>query len=378
MKIIFIENVRIPSERAHAYQIVQTCQWLGRLGHEVTLVNPSRAGNRDVFDAYGISDRPFLHVTLPVIDALAWSWFPWKKIAYAIQRWSFARAAARWAAKAKADAWYTRDPAMVDALEHAAKGRWVLELHDTPDANPARWARIKGRVSRFIVISTGLHARLVQLGIPRERITIAPDGYDPKEFEALKTREEARKALGVPMDAFVAIYAGSFYAWKGIDLLVKAWKDAPERAHLVLIGGPNEDRERLKRLVNPAVKHRIHFSPTMPRRYAVPLLTAGDAGLLTTSPEFEIGHSYTSPLKLFEYLAAGLPVIASDVPSSHEILTDDVAIFYPYTESGVVAAIKKAMDDHAWREHASRLAPSCAAPYTWERRVHLIAEAILG
>jgi glycosyltransferase involved in cell wall biosynthesis len=376
MKIIFVENVRIPSERAHAYQIVQTCQWLGRLGHDVTLVNPSRAKDKDVFEAFGIADRPFRHVTLPVIDPLAWAWFPLKKIAYVIQRWSFARVVSRWASSAAADVWYTRDPAMVDVLLRVAKGRWALELHDTPDSNPSRWMRIKGSVSRFVVISKGLQARLVKLGIPADRITVAHDGYDPKEFEAMKTREEARKALGVPMDAFVAIYAGTFYPWKGIDLLVKAWKDTPENAHLVLIGGPDGDRDRIKSLVAPAAKHRIHFKPMMPRRYAVPLFSAADVGLLTTSPEFEIGHSYTSPLKLFEYLAAGLPVIASDVPSSHEILMDDVALFYPSTASGVVASIKKAMDDHAWRENAARLAPFRAAPYTWEARIRAIASAL--
>ena len=48
MKLVYIENVRVPSERAHAYQIVQTCAWLARLGHSVTLVNRCPLGKRSV------------------------------------------------------------------------------------------------------------------------------------------------------------------------------------------------------------------------------------------------------------------------------------------------------------------------------------------
>ena len=87
MKIIYVENVRVPSERAHAYQISQTCAWFARLGHDVTLVNPDRAGGKDIFTEYGLEPGLLKHVTLRIIDPLSWDWFPLKKIAYALQRY---------------------------------------------------------------------------------------------------------------------------------------------------------------------------------------------------------------------------------------------------------------------------------------------------
>ena len=231
MKIIYVENVRIPSERAHAYQIVQACDWFARLRHEVVLVNPDRAGGKDVFAAYGLVHGIFRHETLKVTDPLSWKWFHLKKLAYVWQRFSFSRALKSWAKNQKADVWYTRDPAMVDVLGNEDR-KFVLELHDRPDSNPARWERIKSLVRNYVVISNGLKQALQSLGIEESRICVAPDGYDPKDFENPGERVSERKKLGIPDDAFVAIYTGGFYKWKGIDLVVRSWKRTDERAPL--------------------------------------------------------------------------------------------------------------------------------------------------
>jgi len=376
MKIIYVENVRIPSERAHAYQIVQTCAWFAKLGHDVTLVNPDRAGGADMFTAFGLPSDLFRHVKLPVTDPLAWSWFPWKKIAYLIQRFSFAHAVKRWAEGQQGDIWYTRDPAMVDVLRRPDR-RFALELHDAPDAQASRWMRIKGAVSSFIVITRGLENKLQELGVPASSITVAPDGYDPADFVQTSDRQHERERMGVPQDAFVAIYTGSFYPWKGVDRVVEAWAESDPRAHLVLIGGPEGDRARLERLVDPRVAARVHFVPMLPHADAIRALAAADVGLLTSSDKEEIGRVYTSPLKQFEYLAAGLPVIASDVPSSHEVLTVDVAQFYGNDGRAFNEALARAMQNASWHSTAVNRSRELVAPYTWENRARTISAALI-
>ncbi|MFA5935805.1 MAG: glycosyltransferase [Patescibacteria group bacterium] len=375
MKIIYIENVRIPSERAHAYQIVQTCAWFARLGHEVTLVNPDRAGDRDVFDVYELERDLFRHVRLPVVDPLSWKWFPFKKIAYALQRFSFSLALKKWQVNQTADVWYTRDPAMVDILKRSDR-KFALELHDRPDAKPARWNRVKLFVQKFIVITKGLSETLRQLDVHPAKIRVAPDGYDPKDFLYPADHAEERRRLEIPDEAFVAIYTGSFYPWKGVDLVVGGWNRTSERAHLVLIGGPDADRRRLESLIAPAAKNRVHILPTVDHTQAIRALYGADIGLLTTSDAEPIGRLYTSPLKQFEYLAAGLPVLASDVPSSHEVLTNDVAYFYPLTEDGFVNEINKVILNVDWRVQASERARRLVEPYTWEARSRTILDHI--
>jgi glycosyltransferase involved in cell wall biosynthesis len=373
MKIIYVENVRVPSERAHAYQIVQTCAWLARFGHDVTLVNPDRAGGMDISSVYGIPQGLFHHLTLRAWDPLT-SWKGMKKLAYALQRWAFTRALRKWARTQTAEVWMTRDTAMIDALRGVVRGSWILEHHDVPTAT--RWKRIASRVIGNVAISNGLAEALKGMGIPADRLTVAHDGYDPDEFHAPMLREDARHELGVPPNAFVVMYTGSFYAWKGVDLVVRAWAKTDANAHLVLIGGPDADRKRIESLIPDEAKDRVHLFPTQPRAKSLSLLSAADAGLLSSSPSSSIGKLYTSPLKQFEYLAAGLPLLASDVPSSHEILDNNVALFYPPTEQGVVQAVADLTARADWRAEAHKTAPSIAAPHTWEARTRDILRFI--
>jgi glycosyltransferase involved in cell wall biosynthesis len=379
MNIIYVENVRIPSERAHAYQIIQLCAWLGRFGHHVTLVNPDRSNGGDVFEYFTLTDRPFTHVVLPTWDALAIPAKFLKPLAYTIQRFSFVRSFRRWSRGKTADVWYTRDPAMIDGLRNAVQGPWILELHDAPDHVPARWERVKPLVKQFVVISNGLKEDLVKrLGIPENRIALAPDGFDPAEFEnaSADQKEEVRNRFNLPASAFIAIYTGGFYPWKGVDLVVRSWGKAPPDAHLVLVGGPAVDRERLATLIPPQARDRVHLLPTVSRPEVVQWLRTADVGLLTSSPEHEIGRAFTSPIKQFEYLAAGLPILASDVPSSHEVLTADVAAFYKPTEDGFIDAIRAIEEDTPWRSAALASTREFVRGYSWEARARGICNVI--
>jgi glycosyltransferase involved in cell wall biosynthesis len=378
MKIIYIENVRVPSERAHAYQIVRQCAWMGRLGHDVMLVNPDRAGGRDVFSYFNLPDRPFSHVLLPTLDFLERAPRFLKPIAYAIQRFTFVRSLRAWAGRQKADAWYTRDPAIVNALRTRVKDPWFLELHDAPDNNRARWNRVKDSVRGFVVITHGLKRYLIELGVPEERITVAPDGYEPKEFESMKARREAREEFGIPQHAFVLFYGGSFYPWKGLDPIVRSWAQTDPRAHLVLMGGPDPDTKRLNKLVPPDAMERVHILPRRSHRDLVSLYPAADVGLIASSSDHKVATHYTSPLKLFEYLAAGLPVLASGVPTSREVLDERVAKFFGPAKADFHRAFSEIMQNPAWLKSAAEAAPEFVKRYTWQERAIGIVDFMRG
>jgi glycosyltransferase involved in cell wall biosynthesis len=377
MKIIYVENVRIPSVRAHAYQIIQTVAWLGRLGHDVTLVNPDRAKGADVFSYFGLRNKTFIHVLLPTWDFLAIRFLFVKPFAYVLQRFSFLRSLRAWARGKTPNVWYTRDPAMIDGLRGVVKGPWILELHDTPDYDAVRWARVKPLVSGYVAITIGLKMDLMKrFGIPENKIAVAPDGFDPVEFETKGDKIEIRRENHFPQDAFIAIYTGSFYDWKGVDLVVRAWAKTPERAHLFLVGGPERDRHRLERLIDPVVRERIRIIPALPRKESTALLAVADIGLLTSSPAHDIARRYTSPIKQFEYMAAGLPILASDVPSSHEALNPAIASFYNSTEQGFLDKLNQVMEDAVWRRAASSTTLQIVKRYAWEARARRIAEFI--
>ncbi len=373
MKIAYIENVRLPTEKAHGYQIMKTCEALALSGAEVRLYYADRTNafhGAEPFTHYDVEPR-FSVTALPVFDVLhrapPFLYGP----AYWFLRWSFLRSVVRNAAAfAEADAWYTRDPAVVDTLRTLPEQRPILlELHEDPRANVVRWRRVAPKVAGFVVISTALKDLLMKEGIAEERILVAPDAYDPEEFTGLPNRETARTALGVDQNVFLIVYTGHLFPWKGIDALAPSFGDIPDECELVIVGGNPDDIARIKKLL-PTETTRVRFTGHVPRAEAHRWLAAADAALLPTSAKYEIGRLYTSPLKLFEYLAAGLPVIASDVPSSHEILDETIAIFFTPDDGGAFLRAMSALRDRSedlrsvMRIHARERAQR----YTWQER----------
>jgi glycosyltransferase involved in cell wall biosynthesis len=93
--------------------------------------------------------------------------------------------------------------------------------------------------------------------------------------------------------------------------------------------------------------------------------------------EHAIGTAFTSPLKIFEYLAAGKPVLASDLPSLHEVLDKDVARFFaPRSPRSLAVAAEKLLCDDAEMARMSRAAKELAAHHTWSRRAERITEFV--
>jgi len=174
---------------------------------------------------------------------------------------------------------------------------------------------------RVCAVTQVLADLLVELGAPRERIFVTPNGVHPEQYAAVDdeaARRAAREDLGLGAlgpEAFVLGFTGYYRDWHRLDLVVEALTDPGlEDGHLVLIGeGPA--RASLEEAARRCgVTERVHF--TGPRSHdAIPrLLCAFDLGLVPAI------NPYASPLKLHEYMAAGLPSVAPDQPNLREVL----------------------------------------------------------
>ena len=118
---------------------------------------------------------------------------------------------------------------------------------------------------------------------------------------------------------------GAFYEWKGVPLLLEAWRRNfinDEQKELVLIGGtPHELPAELR-----GIPHTV-IIPHVPSDTIATYLRAADILVLPNIPVTEEAIRYTSPIKLFEYMASGRPIIASDLPSIREIVSDEMVLF---------------------------------------------------
>jgi glycosyltransferase involved in cell wall biosynthesis len=166
-------------------------------------------------------------------------------------------------------------------------------------------------------------------------------------------------------------YAGHLYAWKGVDVLLEALARVPD-AHGLVVGGHERETD-LARLRALATRLRIDDRVTF-TGHLLPSAVAGRLAradvLALPNPASAISTHSTSPLKLFEYMAAGKAIIASDLPAIREVLTDEVnaLLVTPGDAEALAAAIRRLANDAVLRRRLGERAQSAVAEYSWDRR----------
>jgi glycosyltransferase involved in cell wall biosynthesis len=183
----------------------------------------------------------------------------------------------------------------------------------------------------------------------------------------LVTRAEARRELGLADGRAVVVYTGGLLEWKGVDLLVEAARELGE-VQVVIAGGMDADAARLRRAARGVANVRIDgFQP--PQRVAL-YLAAADVGVVPNRSRPPISARYTSPLKVFEAMAASLPLVASDLPSLRELLThgEDAWLVQPDDAGTLAEGLRRILADDALRAGLARRLGERAARHTWDAR----------
>jgi glycosyltransferase involved in cell wall biosynthesis len=189
-------------------------------------------------------------------------------------------------------------------------------------------------------------------------------------------RLEARRALGLPLDRALAVYTGHLLPWKGGDILVAAARGAA--FDVLMVGGREDDRARTAALISSLGATNVSLVPPVAPKDVPPYLAAADVLVLPNSAKSRISERYTSPLKLFEYLAAGRPIVASDLPSLREVLSDGVnaRLIAPDDPGALRAGIEGVLRD---RDLAARLVANArtdGARHTFAARARALLEFV--
>lgn len=389
-RLIYLSNNRLPTEKAHGLQIVQMCEALADAGYAVTLVAPRRFNTRDLrgvrslWDHYGVR-RNFAFTRLPCLDLFPL--FPRHAVAFLTQTLTYLLAILVWLPFRRADLLYTRD-LFIGAALALLRPRTLLiyEVHQVHHSRLGR--RLQGLLARraHVVAITGhLAEHMRTLGA--RRVLVAHDGFRAARFASLPSREEARAACGLPQDAFVIGYIGRLHTMdmpKGLDTLVEAIALAAQDggpSDLLLVGGPPEGVEAVRRqwIALRLSPERLHAVGQVPAAEVPRYLAALDVGALPL-PWTEHFAYHASALKLFEYMAAGCAVLASDLPSTAEVVRDgETALLVPPGDSAALAAaIRRLRDDPALRERLGAAARREAQHYTWDARAARIRAFVEG
>jgi glycosyltransferase involved in cell wall biosynthesis len=383
VRILYLADIRFPLERANGIQSIETCHALARRGHDVhMIVRPDTSDPpRDPYPFYGV----------PRVEHLGIERAPVAGPALARRLGYLAFALGRTLGGDRPDVVLTRDlgvAAFMLRLPAALRPRLVYESHGyapavtealpsliataTP-ASPRKLRRLAAneaivwqRADGYVTITRALGESLVARFGARPHLETIPDGVRGDAITPV-TAHDPRPPAGRP----VVAYAGHLYAWKGVDVLLEAIARVPEVDGLIVGGHDKEpDLARVKGSADRlGISGRVTFSGLVPPADVSSLLSRADV-LVLPNPPSAISSQFTSPLKLFEYMAAGRPIVASDLPSIREILTSgvDSLLVTPGDAEALAAGIRAIVSDRSLGERLATAAALAVRDYTWDRR----------
>jgi len=245
----------------------------------------------------------------------------------------------------------------------------VAEMHDVKSSSLLN--RLFFWRARFIIatnaeIKTGL---MRAFGLASERLIVEPNGVDLQQFAHAPEKDAARRTLGLPADKKIALYMGRFYAWKGLDILAAAARLAPEIEWYV-VGGTEEE---FSRATGAHAPHNLHIAGEASLSDVPTWLASADVLLVLGTKKNDRSWRGTSPMKVFEYMAAGRPIVASKTPALESIIPTSAAFFYspddPESLAEVARRARTAVFD-------SERYISLVQKHFWSARVSRILKAV--
>ena len=363
MKIVAIAGSTIPSDTANSLQVMKACQALAQIGQHVTLFVPgSRNTNVDLKRHYGLRTE-----------------FPIEWLASSSRR-RFTWDAVRKARALRADLVYSWFPqSAVFGLLHGFPVVFEIHLQPTGRFGPfwhRAFARLRGR-KRWAAITRALVSVLERdfhMRVPEEEVVIAPNGVDLERFVSLPDPAAVRRQLGL-REVPTVMCTGHLYAGRGAELFLTLAKSLPA-AHFVWVGGRPKDIEAWRQRV---ASGNVTFTGFIPNR-DLPLYQAAADILLMPYSRSIMGSSgsadsaaVASPMKMFEYMAAGRAIVSSDLPVVREVLNEKNAVFCEPEEIGAWRlAIEGLLNDDARRNELGNQARQDVQGYTWVARAQHI------
>lgn len=374
-KIIYISHWRYPSAKASPRIAMRTCTELIRQGFEPEMWTARRQNSRlkgvDPFEYYHLEKNFPIHF-LPVIDLT--EMFP-GKFWFFLMVGSFNVSVffyTLWRGLMKKAIFYCLDFRDV-VLLFPFKPNFFFEAHDfykTPFDWLNRWFFT---MAQGLTVTNRLKMEMFpkEYGIPQEKLLHKPCPVDTSAFRIPLSREEARNKLNVPHDETIILYGGQVLLWKGVDGLVDAHAYLkPKEVIYFIVGGDDENiKKEFREKCESLHTDHINVVEGQTHKDMPTWLRAADVLVLPNTGRDHASRYDTSPLKLFEYMASGRPIVASDLPSIRDIVDDRMVWFFePDNPKAMADAIHAALENKAEAEKKSALAQTEAEKYTWERR----------
>lgn len=368
----------LPTRQANGIQTVRMCEAFAALGLRVSLYYiPQSRIPEDIRKYYDIKMpidlKRFPRAILPLRKHFKLN-DRWSDIPSFIHAFLWCGFVAQRASRENALFYLVREPMLAWWLGFRNLPT-VFEIHhdysiggiENPFIRPAcRRPSIKS----VVAVTEHMRDDLIRLfGVPREKTLALPNGVNLQRFSNGCAREVARQQLGLASEARVIVYTGQPNKEKGVDVLVRA-AALLKNVTAVIVGGDAAEKDRLRQLRQETGAENVILVDHVPPADVTLYLTAANVLVMPHSAKVIESAKYTCPLKLFEYMAAGVPIVASDLPSVREVIRhgENAWLVKPDDPYALAQGIHSILDNHDVAHKLARQATRDVQSYTWERR----------
>ena len=401
-RLLYVGGFDVPTVQARGIQTVQTAHALARAGWRVRVLaqrgHRTDGGVADTLRSYGLDRHPRLEIApLPVFRPTRLSGLE-IHARLALTNWSYGLAclADLLGRRPSPDLVLARDPRLAWIFLRTRplhRRPVVYEVHEIFSTRPRdnrslAPGEVRGVADRTRTLERAVFggadvllpltracAELLERkhGVAHRRIAVVPDGTAAPGPSLPPRRGSGRQV----------VYAGQLYPWKGVDLLLRAIARLPD-VQLTVYGGlgtpewPDPNLAACRDLARElAIEGRVRFAGFVPHAELRGQLAGADVGVVPL-PDRLMSRYFTSPLKVFDYMAAGVPIVATDLPALREVLTDgqNALLVPPGQPAALARAIRRVVDDEVLAERLRARAFGDVAAYTWDRRAARIIDAV--
>lgn len=376
MRVVYVANVDLPNRYAHAVQVMKNAQAWAKVCQDFELLTNVGLRNWRALDPRSTAEIYGLSHLFPIV---AYPLQRMEQSRFHLAKTLFYRLAARRCRRRRADLVYTRTY-LLPMFTLPLGIPTVVETHSPPERTRDKML-LYGLLGHpdllaLVTISEALAHRYEKFGLPADKILVVPDGVDLDPFEDPMEREEARSELGLSRGRFMAVYVGHLYDDRGINEIMYAASLLPE-VTFILAGGHDEDIVRWRSRARELGLANLSLVGFVPNRLVPKYLWAADVLLMPYSAKCPTAE-WMSPLKLFEYMASGRPIVASDLPSLRTVLRHgENSWLCPADDGEALARSILHLKDRP--ELSGALATQALADvrgYAWDKRVHRILDFV--
>lgn len=375
---------------------MKMCEAFAQIGLRVSLIHPHRIqiaslNGQDPFSYYGV-DRTFRLQESPGLDLRRMLYGISPRIWFLIQAGSHAVSSAILTApswRRKDAIYYGRDLfslGLLLAFKSFVAARVTLEVHSVPRRGRRWLGRLMERADRVVAISQELANLLVEAGVSQDKIIVEHDAVDLQAFDIAESQQECRSKLSLPRDRSIIGYIGRFEAMgieKGVTELIRAMSYISsgngKMPLLLAVGGPMEKVASYQELAYGLglEPDTLLFLDRVPNAEVPLWIRACD---VVTIPIPSSDHVFMSPMKLFEYMGAGVPILASDLPWLREVLHHGVNAWLarPGDSRALARGIELLLRDRDLAKRLTSQARKDVEHYTWRRRAQRIMAALVS